>query len=162
MSVSAYLTIKGAKQGVIKGDVTDKENKERDGTIALTSVSFQIETPIDPASGTTTGKRQHQPIAITKLIDQATPRLYEALFNNETLTVTIAFWGPLKGGGDKQYLTIMLENAIIAGAAFNSPESQDPATAAPYEKVQLAYQKITLTWIDGGITAQDSWKSPIS
>ena len=159
MLITAYLTIKGAKQGVIKGDVTDKE---REGTIAVTAVSFQIDTPIDPASGATTGKRQHQPITITKLIDQATPRLYEALFNNETLTVTITFWRPLKEGGDKQYFTIMLDNAIVAGVTFNSPESQDSATAAPYEKVQMAYQKITLTWIDDGITAQDSWKSPAS
>ena len=157
MSISAYLTIKGVKQGVIKGDVTDKG---REGAITVTAVLFQIDTPIDPASGAATGKRQHQPITITKPIDQATPKLYEALFTNETLTdVTITFWRPLKDGGDKQYFTITLANAIVVGVTFTSPDSQDPATAAPYEKVQLAYQKITLTWIDGGITAQDDWKS---
>jgi type VI secretion system secreted protein Hcp len=156
MLTAAYLTIKGAKQGDIKGDVTEKG---KEGTIAANSVSFQIDTPIDPASGTTTGKRQHQPITITKLIDQAAQKLCQALFNNEALTVTIAFW---RKDGDKQYFTIMLENAIVAGTTFTSPESLDPATAAPYQKVQLAYQKITLTWIDGGITAQDSWKSPVA
>jgi type VI secretion system secreted protein Hcp len=157
MSVSGYLTIKGAKQGTIKGDVTEKG---REGSIAVTIVSSQIDTPIDPDSGAATGKRRHQPIAITKLIDQTTPKLYEAIFTNETLTdVAITFWRPLKDGSVTHYFTITLANAIVVGITFTSPDSQDPATAAPYEKVQLVYEKITLTWIDGGITAQDSWKS---
>jgi type VI secretion system secreted protein Hcp len=59
MSIIAYLTLTGAKQGAIKGGVTAKG---REGTIAVAAVSHEITTPVDQATGAATGKRQHDPI----------------------------------------------------------------------------------------------------
>ena len=163
MSTIAYLTIKAQRQGVIKGGVTIKG---REGTIAVDAVRSQIETPIDPRSGALTGKRQHHPIAITMSIDQSSPKLYQALITNETLTdVTIAFWRPSldrsgnPSGPETQYFTITLTNAYVVGVTL---DSQDPTktAAAPYEEVQLTYQKIAWTWNDGGISAMDDWTTP--
>ena len=83
MSIIAYLTLTSAKQGVIKGGVTAKG---REGTIAVTAVSHEITTPVDQVTGAATGKRKHEPITITMVIDQATPKLYQAAVTNETLT----------------------------------------------------------------------------
>jgi type VI secretion system secreted protein Hcp len=157
MARAAYLTIVGAKQGAIKGDVTIKG---KEGSIALFAFLSQIESPFDQASGLVTGKRQHRPIVIAKPIDQATPKLYRALVTNEALTdVTIEFWRPDAGGTERQYFTIKLTNATIVGITFTSPDTQDStkATEVPYEEVRLTYQKIAWTWVDGGITAQDAW-----
>lgn len=159
MSAMAYLTLTGAKQGAIKGGVTAKG---REDTIALTAFQYQVQTSIDPSSGTATGKRQHSPIMITKLIDQATPQLYEAFVSNETLTsATIALWGPLPDGSgtETQYFTITLTNALLVAATLSSPNVQDPSnmTGPSYEELQFVFQTITLTWVNGGITAQDTW-----
>jgi type VI secretion system secreted protein Hcp len=54
MSIIAYLTLTGAKQGAIKGGVTAKG---REGTIAVAAVSHEITTPVDQATGAATGKR---------------------------------------------------------------------------------------------------------
>ena len=155
MATIAYLTIVGARQGPIKGDVTAAG---RVGTIAATALSSEINVPFDQASGAVTGRRQHHPMTITKLVDQATPKLYSALTTNETLTdVTIAFWRSASAGtADKQYFTIKLTNAHIVGIRLMGPEAGEPAVEEITE-LQLTYQKITWTWVDGGITAQDDW-----
>ena len=32
---------------------------------------------------------------------------------------------------------------------------------AEYEEIAFTYQKITWTWIEGGITAEDDWETPV-
>jgi type VI secretion system secreted protein Hcp len=157
MSTTAYLSITGAKQGVIQGDVT---TKGREGTIAVTAISSQIETQFNSASGTATGKRQHQPLSITKHVDQASPKLYAAMVTNETLThVTIAFWSSLpdRTGAQTPYFTIKLTNASIVGITLTSLAAEDSVAQT---EVRFAYQKISWTWTNGEITAQDDWKAP--
>jgi type VI secretion system secreted protein Hcp len=156
MPTIAYLTVTGAKQGAIQGDVT---LKGREGTIAVTAVSSQIDSMFDPTSGAASGKRQHQPISITKRIDQASPKLYTAMVTNETLTdVTLAFWSPLPDGTGMQtpYFTIKLTNATIVGITLNSQDAQDTAAQT---QVRFVYQRISWTWTDGGITGQDDWRA---
>ena len=166
MARNAYMTITAAKQGQIKGDVT---LKGKEGSIELFALSSDIAAPFDQASGAATGKRQHRPIVITKPIDQATPKLYQALVTNETLNpVTIKFWRPtpggLAGGAEQQYFTIELTNARIADIRLISADTQDTTKAAqvPYEEVQFVYQKIVWTWVNGGITAEDTWVGPVT
>ena len=163
MSIIAYLTLTAAKQGVIKGGVTAKG---REGTIAVTAVTHEITTPMDQVTGAATGKRKHEPISITMVIDQATPKLYQALVTNEILTAAkIAFWRPSADGSgtEVQYFTITLTNALIIDVTLNAHESHDPASVKgfEYEEIELTYQKIEWTWIDGGIAATDSWQAPV-
>jgi type VI secretion system secreted protein Hcp len=113
MSIIAYLALTGARQGVIKGDVTAKG---REGTIAVTAIAHEIMTPIDAPTGAVTGRRQHKPITITMVIDQATPKLYRALVTNEELTAAkMTFWRPSADGSGTEvlYFAIVLTNALI-------------------------------------------------
>jgi type VI secretion system secreted protein Hcp len=163
MSIIAYLALTAAKQGVIKGGATAKG---REGTIAVTAIAHEITTPIDQVTGAATGKRKHEPITITMLIDRATPQLYQAAVTNEILTVAkIGFWRPAADGSgtEVQYFTITLTNALIVNVTLNAHESHDPASAKgfEYEAVQFTYQKIEWTWNDGGITATDSWQASV-
>jgi type VI secretion system secreted protein Hcp len=92
MAHMAYMTLRGQRQGDIKGGVTQKG---REGSIALIDVGYEIETPFDAALGGLTGRRKHSPLVIRKAIDEASPKLFEALVTNETLTsVKIEFGGP--------------------------------------------------------------------
>jgi len=163
MSIIAYLTLTGAKQGAIKGGVTAKG---REGTIAVAAVSHEITTPVGQATGAATGKRQHDPITITMVIDQATPKLYQAAVTNEIMTTAkIGFWRPSADGSstEVQYFTITLTNALIIDVTLNADDSLDPASAKgfEYEEIELTYQKIEWTWTDGGITATDSWQAAV-
>jgi type VI secretion system secreted protein Hcp len=160
MSTIAYLTVVGAKQGAIKGDVTIHG---REGTIALIGVSSQLNVPFDAATGAAQGRRQHHPITVTKLLDQATPKLYAALVTNENLTdFTVAFWGQLPDGKEIAQFTIKLTDARIVGIALAAHEAQGAAAAAPApsQEVQLTYRRITWTWSQGNVTATDDWVAP--
>ena len=151
MATTAYLTARGRKQGDIKGSVA---RKGREGSIALIAVSYQIETPVDPATGAVTGKRQHKPVTITKVVDQATPKFLKAMVDNEVLTeVKIEFWRTAPESASP-YFVIALTNALIEAESFASSGDQEPHET---EQISFTYQKITVSWTATGDEAQDDW-----
>ncbi len=156
-STVAFLTIRGETQGDIEGGV---RQAGREGSIAVTGVRHDIESPRDAASGLPTGKRQHSPLVVLKQVDKSTPLLYHALANNESLTeVSLKFYRTVRDGKEQQYYTIDLTNASIASIKLVA----DTETAGNLiEEISLTYQKITWTWQDGGITAEDDWETPVS
>ncbi len=160
MALNFYLSITGETQGEIQGSVTQAGRENKMECFAL---EHEVISPRDAASGLPTGKRQHKPIRILKAIDKASPGLMSALTNNENLTeVKLEFWRPSATGVEEQYYTIELVNASIAGiysAQFNN-KIPDLMPRMYEEWVHLAYQKITWTWEDGGLTAEDDWEAP--
>ena len=153
MSATAFLTVRGARQGDIKGDVT---LVGREGSIALISVAYGVDATYDPSSGQISGKRQHKPISVTKRIDQTSPKLVAALVANETLTsVKIEFWRP---GPEvaAPYFVIALTNAAIVAISLAPAEAPQ---RGEYEMVQFTYRKIVWTWTASSQSAEDDWLS---
>jgi len=167
MALNAYLSLKGQKQGEIKGSVTQKG---REGKIMVIAAEHELTSPRDPASGLPTGKRMHKPYVITKEIDVASPRLYAALVNNETLpTWELQFWAPsisaVGGGGTEvQRYTVRLTNARICDIRFHMLNNKNPELMryAEFEEVAFTYQKIEWIWVAGGVTASDDWEAPVA
>ena len=167
MALNAYLKLKGQKQGEIKGSVTQKG---RENKIMVIAVSHEIVSPRDPASGLPTGKRMHKPFVITKELDKSSPLLYNMLVNNENIPEwELQHWTPqLKAasgsGVEVQHYTVKLVNANIANIAFRALNNKNPELMkyAEYEEISFTYQKIIWTWMDGGITAEDDWESPLA
>ena len=167
MALNAYLRLKGQKQGEIKGSVTQKG---REGSIMVIAVSHEIVSPRDPASGLPTGKRMHKPFVITKELDKSSPLLYNVLVNNENVPEwKLEFWTPQLSaqagvGAEKQHYTVELMNANVAAISFRMLNNKNPELTryAEFEEVAFTYQKITWTWKDGGITANDDWESPVA
>lgn len=165
MALNAYLRLKGQKSGDVKGSVTQKG---REDSMMVIAYEHEILTPRDVASGLPTGKRQHKPLMIMKEIDKASPILYSILVNNENIsTWKLQFWTPqIKAatgvGSEVQYYTIELTNANICQIEQHMLNNKDPELTkyAPAEKIYFTYQKITWTWVDGGITAEDDWEAP--
>ncbi len=164
MALNAYLKIKGAKQGDIKGSVTQKG---LEGNIAVFAFHHEISSPRDSSSGLATGKRQHKPITITKEIDKSSTLLLTALITNENLTeILIRFFTPqtkaATGTGiEVQHYTIKLTNASIfsiTGEMLNNKIEADIKLPL-LEVVSFNYQKIEWTWMDGGLLAKDEWTS---
>ena len=161
MALNAYLKLKGAVQGDIKGGVTQKG---REGSILVHAADHQVSSPRDAAAGAATGKRVHHPFVIVKEVDRSTPLLYLALASNEKITEwTLRCWRAAPGGTEQQHYTVKLTNASIASIEFHLPNNQLPdlARVMEYEEVAFTYQAIEWTWVDGGITASDQWSSPV-
>ncbi len=163
MALNAYLTLKGQKQGAIKGSVTQKG---REGKIMVIAVSHEIVSPRDAASGQATGKRQHKPFVITKELDKSSPILYNVLCTNENIIeFELQFWRPKAtaagSGQEVQNYTVKLTNAKIADIQFTMLNNKNPELMryAEYEEVAFTYEKIEWIWVDGGITATDDWEA---
>lgn len=162
MALLAYLRLVGSRQGEIKGSVTQKG---REGRIAVIAADHELLVPIEPATGAATGKRQHKPIRITKELDRATIALRTLLVTNEVITTwELQFWraqaaaapgGP--GGNEFQHFTIRLTNARVVGIHFHLPNVRDPEQMRylEYEEVGFTYERISWTWTDGNLAAED-------
>lgn len=150
-----FVTATGESQGEIKGGSTSAGTEDN---MEVFGFSHEVVSPRDAASGLPTGKRQHKPISIIKSIDKATPLLATVLYNNENLTeVEIKFYRTDRTGKSVNHYTITLQNASIASISSSDPLSPD---APPREEISFTYEKITQTWNDGGITAEDDWETP--
>jgi len=164
MALNAYLKLKGQKQGVVKGSVTQKG---REGKIMVISAHHEVVSPTDPASGLATGKHLHKPFVIAKEVDKSSPVLYNMLVNNENITEwELQFWTPsLKSGtgagAETQHYTVKLTNSRIIDIGFRMLNNKNPELIkyAEYEEIAFSYEKIEWIWTDGGITAQDDWES---
>ncbi len=145
-----FATITGQKSGLIRGEVIQK-GREQQHTIL--DFEYSVVSPRDPASGLPTGKRQHKLVRLLKKVTAASPLLFNTLVNNENLTqVKLDFWEPTRVGSEIQTQTITLQNAYVASwRQFVHPE------LGLVEELELSFQKITIEWRQGGITAQDDW-----
>jgi type VI secretion system secreted protein Hcp len=162
MALNAYLKLSGKTQGEIKGSVTQAG---REDSIMVIAYSHEVVSPRDAASGLPTGKRQHKPLTITKEVDKSTPLLMNVLTNNEQISKwELRFWQPSPSGQEVQHYTIELENASIASIRSEMLNNKyaENMNHKEREHVSFCYQKITWTWMDGGITASDDWEAPVT
>ena len=147
---SVLLTLTSAVSGQISGSVATAGHE---GAINILGFNHEIVAPRDAATGLPTGKRQHKPISVTKPVDKSTPLLFSILVNNENITeFKLQFFQKDDTGKVVPYYTIELEDAKIVGITSETPN---------YEMVSFVYQKITWTFEDGGITAEDDWETPV-
>jgi type VI secretion system secreted protein Hcp len=156
---TVFMSLVGQKSGVITGEVTQKG---REGQHALLAYSHEVVSPRDPATGLPTGKRQHQPFRVVKLINRASPVLLNVLATAERLTtVTIDVWSPSATGTEVKVLTYTLTNASLVSLRPWMPNKSDTAAASypPAEELAFTYQTITVLFPNGGISGQDDWVS---
>ena len=143
----------------LKGEVIQKG---REGLHKVLAYSHEIISPRDPASGQATGRRQHQPFRVVKRLNQSSPLLLNAIANKEKLkAVTIDVWGVSTTGIERKMLTYTLTGAEVISLRPWMPNKSD-LSANNYpaaEEVAFSYDSITVTWVDGGVTATDTWSA---
>lgn len=162
MPMPCYVTLEGENQGKIEGSC---EVSGHEGKILIQAVEHHVELPKNPQTGLPSGKRQHLGITLTKEIDKASPKLYQALCSGEQLKkVEVEFYRISPKGTEEKYYTIALEKAVIVGARLWVPNCLHPDNRqmGHMEDIGLTYEKIVWTWEPDGIEAEDSWLAPKS
>jgi type VI secretion system secreted protein Hcp len=160
MALNAYMKLTGDSQGNIAGSVTQSGREE---SMMIIAFNHEVISPRDAASGLPTGKRQHKPVTVTKEIDKSSPLLCNLLVNNENVSaLEVRFWQPSPTGAEIQHYTVQLTNASVAGIRTEmlNNKYQENMQHKEREHISFCYQKITLTWEEGGITAEDDWEAP--
>ncbi len=149
-ATSFYLEVKGIAGGC-------KEEKHEGHTV-ITGFEYQLVSPRDVSSGAASGKRVHYPVEVAGKLDKAGPLLFKALAENQNLaSVKVHSWTAAHEElnvtqGDTEDYTVELENARVS--RFKQFTYED---GTKFFIAAFTFQKITLTWVDGGITHQDNW-----
>jgi type VI secretion system secreted protein Hcp len=151
MAFQAYLTIKGSKQGQIKGQTS--KGKGGDKWIEIASVSFGAQSPVDSSRGSSAGKRQHNPIVITKEQDSASPLFFGAAFSNEVFKEVV-----IERRLNGHTLNIVtLKDAAISRFGPADVLPHKPVKGMHYEKIEFTFQQIAYENVIGGKSATDDW-----
>ncbi len=138
MAYDAFIKIDG-----IPGESQDDKHKD---WIEILDFEHEMSQPssatASSAGGGTTERVDHEDIQITKHIDKASPKIYEALSKGTHIpNVLIEF---CRAGGDKlKYMEIKLEQVIISYAKPGGSKNDD---AFPTEDVKFNYGKIKWTY----------------
>jgi len=163
MSVtSTYLKLKSEKTGEIRGTV---RQRGLENSIPIIAVHHEINAPKDMSTGMSSGKRQHQPIVITKEVDNVTPILYRILTGNELITeASLLFYGTdpssmLSSSPESNIYTITFRKATIGKIELSLFDlmQKEKRTPNPVEHVSFFYDQIEWKWINGDIGYTDNW-----
>jgi len=112
---------------------------------------------IEASTGMRAGKRQYDPVKITKRIDKTSPLMHKALNNNENMEITISFYKLIDLGAVEWY-TIKLYDAKLAGIKTANVEIPGGKTEL-LEEYSFVFGTIEWTDLDSQITHIDSWDS---
>jgi type VI secretion system secreted protein Hcp len=162
------MTVVGVTQGNISeraftaDSVGNTYQEGHEDEIYVLAVDSEVTIPTDPQSGQPRGQRSHKPFVVTKMFDKASPLLWQALCNGETLQISIDFYRTSTKGGQELYFTIKLTDAIVVDMKgyFKNPQLPENAHLGQLEDVSFVYRAIQWTHTVAGTSGQDDWRKP--
>jgi type VI secretion system secreted protein Hcp len=140
--------------GDIKGDCTEKDHK--DWTMAESyhhGVTQRASVTQMTAGGPTSQGVSHSEYSIVKMLDSASPKLFEAACKGTVLKdVTIE----LVRAGDTpvKYMVTKLKNVLVSGVHHNGDPKGD--AQFPTETINLTYSGIEITYTKQGLDGKAS------
>jgi type VI secretion system secreted protein Hcp len=166
MAYEFYVSAEGTKTGKFKGESPKEQQKEK---IPGLSFDYTVKSPIDPATGHSSGKRIHEPVRFVKEWGASSPQFFNALVSNETLKkVEFEFWRTDQSGKQVLYYTTTLEQARVVSVRQFSSDAKvqgsstsklTSATANELEEISLTFQKITVANKQAATSGMDDWQS---
>ncbi len=150
-AVSMNLWIDGISGETIHDD--------RAGSSDVLAYSHSVTTGYNPDPVRSSSEKHHTPLRITKMVDKATPKLYEACSKGTVIaSATLRFYYE----PDKlNFLTIELQNAVII-----SVQDYGMVEGRPTETVSFVYDSIKWTYTEfgsdgkplGNVEYNDTWQ----
>lgn len=158
MPIPAYMWLKDDTGAEIKGSV---DVAGREGSVEVIAFEHEVRIPTDPDTGKLTGTRKHEAIKIVKAFDSSSPYLYKAVCEGQTFSEVEIKWYRIDDSGtETEYFNHKLEGVKVCSVKPIMYNVKDPSKERyeHLEEVQMRYQKITWTYVDGNLQASDAWK----
>jgi type VI secretion system secreted protein Hcp len=157
MAFPIYLWLKDDGGADLKGSVTVEE---REGSIEVVAQYHSVYISSDDNTGKLTSTRTHCPFVFTKEIDSSSPYLYKAVTTGQTLKSAEFKWFHInRHGNEAEYFNATLEKVRVVKVSPKMHDVKDPDKAkhSHLEEIELRYEKITWTFLEGNISHSDSW-----
>ena len=155
MPTPSYAWFKDTSGGEIKGSV---QITGREGSSEVMEFNHEVRIPTDVHTAKLTGVRMHNPVSLIKSFDAASPYLYKACCEGQTLQEVVIKWYIIDDSGqEKEYFIHKLEKVKVNSIKAYMPNTKDPDKEryVHLEEVGLAYGKITWTYCDGQLEFTD-------
>jgi len=131
--------------GDIKGESAEKDHKD---WVAATKVQFGVTQPASftrqTAGGGTAEAVQFSELTIEKLIDKASPKLFEAACKGTHLAEVIIDYTRASGDSPIKYLETKLKEVIISGIDHHADPKGE--YQFPVEQVRMTFGAIEYTY----------------
>jgi len=161
MAETVHLYLK-ANQKEILGESSQHSNDRKD-SIECLSYSHEIITAREATSGLASGRRQYEPLRITKRIDASSPLLIKAMTENQRIDAEFRFFRPnrMGDGNTDPFYTVTITDGRIASLKQTSEDTLNPAHSVrpPLEEVTFVAEALSWTYLPNGATHEDSWSN---
>jgi len=160
MAHIAYLTLRGAKQGLISGGCNAKdsmgdryqENHTDQITVLACRFSMHKERYWQGL--------EDDAVHITKPVDKSSPLLANAFARQEYLEGTIDFYRTNEKGYNEKFYSITLQKAVLSGLSpTDLPHPVMGYSEEMSETISLSYKGMQQTHLICGTMAFDGWES---
>ncbi|MDF0733080.1 Hcp family type VI secretion system effector [Pseudomonas entomophila] len=157
MSYHGYISITGARQGLISAGCSTEESmgnrcqSDHLDEIMVLAFSHNLSNPGN------TQRITHRPILITKHIDKATPLLAAALNSRELLKCEINFYRINRTGRHERYFSMRLAGGLIVDQRLEMPHSIYMNGQDAQEYLAIRYSDIDWHHHISGTSGYASW-----
>jgi len=157
-----FLSVKGAKSGVIKGESQDSVHPNE---IDVVRWSWGMESKAGLGGGTTAkGRAIVRELKIVKRFDSASTPLMSALRSNEMITKAVLVQRKA-GKGQLEFLKITIEQGRVTELTVEAGDEEDQNSTDLLEYVSFSFNKISVEYTpqgkdgqaQGSMTFIDEW-----
>jgi type VI secretion system secreted protein Hcp len=154
-----FLSVKGAKGGLIKGEAQDATHK---GEIEVLSWSWGMHARAALGGGGASGKAAVHELKVVKRVDSASTGLMSALRTNEMIVKAVLTLRKA-GKGQLEYLKITIEQGRVTSLTIDAGDKEGSANL--FENVSFSFNKISVEYTpqggdgmpQGTTTFEDTW-----
>ena len=139
-----FLSVKGAKAGVIKGEAHDSVHLDE---IDVLSWSWGMQGKATLGGGVATGKAIIRELKVVKRVDSASTALMSALRSNEVITKAVL---TLRKAGKSplEFLKITIEQGRLTGLEIEAGDKS--GSPELFENLTFTFNKITVEYTPQG------------
>ena len=143
-----FLSIKGAKSGLIKGESHDSAHENE---IDIVSWSWGMQAQASLGGGMATGKATIRELKVLKRVDSASTSLMSALRTNELITKAVLTLRKA-GKAPLEFFKVTIEQGRVTGLTIEAGD----AGGSPdlFESVTFSFNKITVEYVPQGKDGQ--------
>jgi type VI secretion system secreted protein Hcp len=158
MAQNLYLELTIDGERVVGGVLAPPPGREDD--IECLGYSHGVALSIAPGSTTTqsTGRRKHDRLVMRKTIDHTSPKLFQALVENKSVTAVVRFYRAAADGSQEWYYTVEIREARIASVVQNAFDTFRPETKDLPEVETVSFVFDSIKWREEtkGVESEDA------
>jgi type VI secretion system secreted protein Hcp len=143
-----FLSVKGAKSGVIKGESDDSVHAKE---IEVVSWSWGMQAKPTLGGGTAAGKAIVHELKIVKRVDSASTPLMSALRANEMITKAVLTQRKA-GKTPLEFLKITIEEGRVTALTIEAGDEEGSPNL--FERLSFSFNKITVEYVPQGKDGQ--------